>query len=276
VPFEYRDFELLSLTDDLRRGVALDALLRPTPRYAEGTELMVAAGTVKRIDVVAGTAIRLRIARHLRLRAGGVVTLTPPKDATVAEHLLELLSPLPGPVTVTASPSLPDRPRFGLVPATSIPDSDAAINAATFALEACDAARISDRRAALAAKTVMELADNALRHAGPLSDPPVVAATVSGRERLIEVAVTDPGETISESKEPRSALSAMPGARDGQGFLNELLRQGAKYELDVFIEALAGTARLRWTRRAHRTEHAPHVPGTTVVVRIASRSLDES
>jgi len=265
---EYKPPELLSLPETLRREIALDALLRAIPPAAADTELVMAAGPVRNVDVVAGTAIRLRIARHLREHPMGMVTIIPPLKGSVAVRFLELLSPLPSDVIVTAEHELPDRPRFALLPATPIVDAEVARIAAEFALEVCEAARISEERSSLVALAVMELVDNALTHAEDVDDAPVVAATVSGRERLIEVAVTDLGRGISEAESPRRLLSAIPGVKGGNGFLPELLRLGTKHGLKVSIEILAGTGRLRWAWSAHTTEHRRYVPGTTVIVRI--------
>jgi anti-sigma regulatory factor (Ser/Thr protein kinase) len=117
-----------------------------------------------------------------------------------------LIAPPPDRVIITESPDLPERHRFALVPATPIPDHAAAVDAAEFALEACEAARVSDLRANLVAAAIAELSANALQHATGTVDPPVVAATVGGRERTLEVAVTDLGRGISEA-EARHPLS---------------------------------------------------------------------
>jgi anti-sigma regulatory factor (Ser/Thr protein kinase) len=194
--------------------------------------------------------------------------IMPPSAAPVAEQLVELLTPHPDEVTITGSVELPDRPRFALVPATPVPDEEAAVAAAGFALEACDAARISEVRANLVGAAVAELSANALRHATDTQDPPVVAVAVSGRERTLEVAVTDLGRGISEANAPAELLRAVPGAKGGSGFLADLIRRGTARSLEVSIEMTAGTARLRWRWNHHRTETLAYVPGTTIVVRI--------
>lgn len=262
---ESADVELLSLAGDLGRDVAPQCLLTPGDGSAE---LVILASQVQRVDVVAGTATRLRIERHLREHSSGLVTFMPPATPTPAEHYLELLMPLPDGVKVTTQLDLRDRPRFALVPATPIADEGAAVDAASFALEACEAARIADTRANLVAAAIAELSANALQHGIDMSDSPVVAMTVSGRVRTLEVAVTDPGRGISEAVAPVELVRAIPGAKAGNGFLADLVRRGRKRDLDVSIEVLAGNARLRWTWASHRTEERVYVPGTTVVVRV--------
>jgi anti-sigma regulatory factor (Ser/Thr protein kinase) len=257
--------EWLSVAGDLRRDVALSSFLPPGDSRPE---LIVFSSQVQRVDVVAGTAARLRIAQHLREHPYGTVAIVPPVDAAVAERFLELLHPLPDRVSVTAARPLPARPRFALVPATPIPDSAAAVAAGEYALQACENARISEARSGVIALALMELADNALRHADGLDIAPVVAATVTGRERRVEVAVTDLGRGISEAETPRRVLGLIPGANRGTGFLPELLRLGMRHNLSVSIEVLAGRGRLRWTSQGHATEDRRYVVGTTVVARV--------
>lgn len=262
---ESAEVEYLSPAGDLRRRVALQSLLMP----GDGSsELLIAASQVQCVDVVAGTAMGLRLVRHLCEHPSGTVLIMPPSQATVAEHFVELVTPLPDSVTISGSFDLPERPRFALVPGTPIPDDGAAVDAAGFALQACDVARISEIRANLVGAAVAELSANALQHATDTLDPPVVAVTVAGRERTLEVAVTDLGRGISEAEAPANLLRAVPGAKGGNGFLADLIRRGNARSLEVSIEMTAGTARLRWRWNHHRTETLSYVPGTTIVVRI--------
>jgi anti-sigma regulatory factor (Ser/Thr protein kinase) len=250
------------------RDGALSAFLGEEPAGEKDTDLMIAASKVDRVDVLAGVAARMRIARHLRRHPVGMVTITPPSDRAVAGRLVDLLSPLPDGVTLTTEDDPAERPRFALIPATQVADGESAHKAGEFALEACEALRVSEERANIIALAVMELAENALVHGDGGEYPPVVAATVSGRERLVEVAVLDAGRGISEAGAPGELLSAIPDHKKGGGFLPELLRMGSKHDLTVRIDILAGTGRLRWKWNGHRTESGLYVPGTTVLVAV--------
>ncbi len=263
------DVEWLSVVGDLTRAAAPICLLQPS----EGKgALVVVASSVERVDAVTGTATRLRIARHAREQPDGTVMIALPSKLEPAEHLLELLTPLPDGVTPTRArlPRLADPPRYALLPATVVPEDDAALAAGTFALEACDRARISEIRSNLVAWAVVELAANALEHAEDASDPPVVAVTVSGRERRVEVAVSDAGRGFSEGKDAKARLTALPGAAGGITTLAEFVRRGAARDIDVSLEIIAGTGRLRWTQFRHQTSQAAWAPGTTVVARVAT------
>jgi hypothetical protein len=260
--------QIVSLTGAIRGETALAAMLAPAAVAADAAELLVVAMGVTRIDVVTGVALRLRISRHLRCHPRGSVTLWPPSDPLVAQRLIELLGPLPEAVIVTPEVELRPRVSFGVVPTTVIPDVEAATLAARFALKACEAAGITAPRSALAVKAIVELSDNALRHAGPAADAPVMAMTVAERTRALELAVTDSGTAISGHPDPGGVLAAFRGARDGDAFLADLLRQGVKRRLDVRLEVLSGTARLRWTPLGHRIERIQHVSGTTAIARI--------
>lgn len=261
------DVEWLSLGGNVVRDVAPVCLFAPSEPKSE---LVLVASGVGSVDVVAGTATRLRIARHFRQRPEGRVTIMPPSSASVAEHFIELLTPVPDGVTVSTPPELADPPRYALLPATLIPDDEAAVAAGAFALEACDRARIAPIRANLVAWAVVELSANALAHARGSDDPPVVAMTVSGRARVLEVAVSDLGRSISEAREAARLLGELPGTKGGQGALADFLRRGANRDLDVRLEVFAGTGRLRWTPMRHRASGDTWVPGTTVVARVAT------
>jgi len=265
---EFMQPELLTLSGKLTRARALDALLRVGLSSGSAADLMLCAESVTDVDVVAGAAARLRICRHLRESPGGQVTIVPPRDASTAERLLELLSPLPVGVLLSDDRAVPDQTRYGFMPATLIADSEQARLAAEFALEACEAARVSGARANLIALALMELADNALIHATGTVDPPVVAATVAGRERFVEVAAVDLGEGLSEPSDCLDLVRQIPGAKEGAGFLAGLIRMGSTRELQISIEIISGVARLRWTPASHRTVRGNYVPGTTVIARI--------
>ena len=262
------DVDWLSVGGDLTREHALDCLLRPSERKSE---LVLVGPGVDRVDAVTGTAARLRFERHLRLSPEGQVMIQLPTRAPANEHLLELLSPLPTGVTVAGpTPTLPVPARFALVPATPLRDDAAARAAAEFALDACENARISESRANLVAYAVVELGANAIAHAVDSEDPPIVAVTVAGRERILEIAVSDLGRGICEARDPVAVLSALPGLGSGVNPMADFLRRGAKRDVDVSLELFAGTGRLRWTQFRHRTSRGVWVPGTTVVARVAT------
>jgi len=265
---KFREPELLSLSGPITRERALDALLRVGPAVGAAAELAMFAEEMTDVDAVAGAAVRLRICRHLREHTDGQMTIVPPRDALVAERLLELLSPLPERVVLSDGRAMPEESRYGLVPATLIADGDDARLAAEFALEACEHARVSEVRANVIAVTIMELADNALAHATGTPDPPAVAATVTGRERFVEIATVDLGAGLSEQSDCLDRVRQIPGTKGGNGFLAHLIRKGASRELQISIEIITGVARLRWTATRHRTVRANYVPGTTVIVRI--------
>jgi hypothetical protein len=96
----------------------------------------------------------------------------------------------------------------------------------------------------------------------------VVAVTVSGRARVIEVAVVDLGTGISGATDPAEMLRAIPGPNNGNGALADLIRRGGVRRLAVSIEILSGTASLFWRWDQHKTENRSFVPGTSVVARI--------
>ena len=269
VSMQYRHPAMISLSGPVAGEAALTGFLGPEPADEEtDCDLMIAAATVDHVDVVTGAAARMRIARHLRRHPDGRVTLTPPKDGTVADRLLELLADLPDAVRIAPEREPVEHPRFALIPATQISDGQDAHAVGEFALEACEAARVSDERAGIVALATMELAENALLHAKDAEDSPVVAATVSGRERHVQIAVLDSGNGISEARSADKTLAAIPDHKNVAGFLPELLRLGQRHDLKVSIEILAGTGRLGWRWNGHRSLRGIHVPGTTVIARI--------
>ena len=269
VSMQYKDPAAISVAEDVRRDQALTSFLGVEPEGEPDTELMIYAGPVESLDVVTGAAARMRVARHLRKHPAGTVTLIPPRDGAVAGRLVDLLRPLPEGLTLTAWEDREDRPRYALLPATQIHDPEDAHLAGEAALEVCEAARVSEERAAIIALAVMDLAENALLHAEDATDPPIVAATVVGRERVVEVVVLDTGRGISESGDAEARLAALPAPLNGAGILPELLRIGKRHDLGVRIEVLAGTGRLRWRWNGHSTSRGLYVPGTTVVVTVS-------
>ena len=265
----FRDPALISVSGSAAVGEgALTSFLGDEPEGEADAELMVYASGVDRVDVLSGAALRMRIARHLRKHPQGGVTITPPNDRLAAERLLDLISDLPERVSVMAGVQRPQPGRYALIPATQVRDAEGAHLVGEAALTACEAARVSDERASIVALAVMDLTENALLHAVEPEDPPVVAATVVGRERLVQVAVLDSGRGISEARSPEELLAGLPSPLNGAGILPELLRRGRRDDLRVRIEVLAGTARLRWRWNGHATTKGVYVPGTTVVVSV--------
>jgi anti-sigma regulatory factor (Ser/Thr protein kinase) len=265
---DYGSPSLISLKGSLAGELALVNLLGPDVDAEQDSDLMIAAGGVTHVDVLTGAAMRMRIDRHLRGHPERRITITPPRNAAVAERLLDLLYGLPERVSVAHEHARPSRGRFALLPATQITEPDALHPLGEFALEACEAARLSAERANVVALAAMELGENALRYAGDAACPAVIAATVSGRERLVRLAVLDAGSAISEASSPERRLGSIPDPEKGAGFLSELLRLGQRDDLRVAIQILSGTGRLTWDWSAHRTERGIYVPGTTVLVRI--------
>ncbi|MGH2878987.1 MAG: ATP-binding protein [Solirubrobacteraceae bacterium] len=259
---------MISLSGSVDGQAALIGFLGPEPDGENDSDLMIAAAAVDRIDVLTGAAAKMRIARHLRRHPAGRVTVAPPREATVASRLLDLLGELPEAVTIATDRELPERSRFALIPATQINDPEDAHAAGEFALEACEFARVAEERAGVIALTVMELAENALRHGRDGEDPPILAASVAGRERSVRVVVLDSGKAISEALSPTERLAAIPDHANVRGFLPELLRLGRRHDLKVGIEILAGTGRLRWRWNGQHPGKGVHVPGTTVIARI--------
>lgn len=254
----------LSVRGDLRGEIGLESLLRSDDDVRDS--LVVAASSVTDVDVVSGVALGLRAARHLRQRPDGTVSVLMPTAEPAAALLAELLPAEAEKLILVDGPPPPEQPRAVVLPATSVPDEGAAVAAAEYALEVCDALRISEARAAAAAQAVMELTDNSLHHADGAPDLPVVAATVGGRSRTVRVAVTDAGRALSESPDPGRLLGEIPNAKSGNGFLPTLLRKGDKFGFKVRIEILAGTARLRWKWSGRQVSGGLHLSGTTVVV----------
>lgn len=260
-----------SLEGSLTRDAALTKLLAPRAPQGADCELLLNARSVDVVDVLAGTATRMRMARHLREHPQGQVTIWPPRRSEVAARFLDLLSPLPDGVSAgQANATAPST--FTLLAASQIRDGEDAMLAGCVTFDACHDARVGRTRAGFAALAAIELSDNALIHAADATDPPVLAAACFGRERIVEVAVTDLGGSISESNRPAELLAALPrhAAAGKPGFLGQILRCGREAGVDIDMNIMAGVGRLRWTRDGHRVYTAPHVQGMTVVARIGA------
>jgi anti-sigma regulatory factor (Ser/Thr protein kinase) len=263
--------DMVSLSGSLRDERALEQLLAPSVIQGPDTELCVNAHLVESIDVVAATATYMRIQRHLREHPQGSVTIWGPRQSSVAARFFDILSPLPDRVNMDV-PQSQAPAQFTLLPATPIADSEDAKLIGEVVLDACLEARISRRRAGYITETAMELADNAVIHAGNALDPAVVAVSSVGRERIVEVAVTDAGRGISEAEDAADLLRTIPGraVAGERGFLGVILIKGRAAGVDVAVRMIAGTARLLWTPAQHRTERRRYVPGTTVIARIGT------
>jgi anti-sigma regulatory factor (Ser/Thr protein kinase)/ABC-type transporter Mla MlaB component len=263
--------EYLSLSGDLTRASAVEQVLTLSTSADAASEICLDAGHVERVDAVAAAALRLRIARHHREHDQGTVTLVLPKEPDLAARLAALLDPPPEGVTLVGQVDEQPPANYSLVPATMVSDSHAAVALGGWTLEACERARISRARSTFVTAAAMELADNAVVHAQEPSDPPVVALTSAGRGRFIELAVLDTGRGIAESDDPREFLRAIPRrALDGEpGFLGFILQRARVARVQVQVQILAGTGRLLWTSMQHRTVVGRHLPGTTIIVRIA-------
>jgi anti-sigma regulatory factor (Ser/Thr protein kinase) len=263
--------DMVSLSGPLRGDRALEQLLAPSVIQDPDSELCLNAHAVDSIDVVAATATRMRIERHLREHPRGSVTIWMPQHAAVAARFFDILNPLPERVHVDTPESQPPA-HFTLLPATPIADSEDAQLTGEVVLDACLKARIARRRAGYITEATMELADNAVIHARQARDPAVVAVSSFGRERTVEIAVTDTGTAISEAEDPVALLRAIPGrALAGErGFLGLILNKGRAAGVDVSVRIVAGTARLLWTTTQHRTERRRYVPGTTVIARVGA------
>lgn len=263
--------DMVSLSGPLRGDRALEQLLAPSLIQDPDTELCLNAHVVDSIDVVAATATRMRIERHPREHPQGSVSIWLPQQAAVAARFFDILNPLPGRVHVDAPASQPPA-HFTLLPGTPIADSEDAQLAGEVVLDACRRARIARRRAGYITEATMELADNAVIHAHDPPDPAMVAVSSFGRERTVEIAVTDAGTAISEAEDPVAVLRTIPGrALAGErGFLGLILNRGRAAGVDVTVRMVAGTARLLWTPTQHRTERRRHVPGTTVIARVGA------
>jgi anti-sigma regulatory factor (Ser/Thr protein kinase) len=263
----------VSLTGPLRGESALVDLLAPSAQQPPDCELCINARAVDSIDVVGATATRMRTARHLREHPGGRVEIWQPGQGAVAARFYDILHPLPARAGMGERPETEPPTYFTLLPATAIEDSDAAHAIGELVWDQCLAARISELRAGYIALATMELTDNALIRATGALDPPVVAVSSTGRERIVEIAVTDGGTSISEAADPAAELAKLPGLGvDGaDGFLTMIHRRAAAVELDLSMHVVAGTGRLRWTATQHRTESGIHVQGMTVMARVAAR-----
>lgn len=264
--------EFLSLTGEVKRARALETILTPSVSEERDSELYIHAETVDGIDVVTATATRMRITRHRREHTRGRVTLFAPRDSSVAARFIDLLSPLPEHVTLVNRPDVDPPPHYALLPATVVPDIESISSLGEFAFDMCLRARISRRRAGFIAAAAMELSDNALIHGTGASEKPVTAIASFGRERLVEIAVTDAGTALSDADDPVELVRSIPGrAIAGErGFLAQILKRGQGAGVEVRVEIMAGTARLRWSAESHRTERHTRVPGTTVVARVGA------
>jgi anti-sigma regulatory factor (Ser/Thr protein kinase) len=266
-------FEFLSLSGSLTRAHALESLLAASTLDHEDAELCINATMVERVDVVAATATRMRLARHQREHPTGHASIWLPRRSATAARYADMLSPLPDRVDFGQRfPNTPAPTHYTLVPATQIPDSEAAVLAGEYVFDVCRRARISRRRAGYIAAAAMELADNAVVHAPAALDVPVLAVNSFGRARVVELAVTDAGTAVSDADDPITIVRSIPGrAIAGErGFLGQILRRGRQAGLDVTVEVMAGVAHLVWTTTRHRTIRARYVPGMTVVARIGA------
>jgi hypothetical protein len=269
VSFEFRDPTAISLSGELRREQALTSILSEEPPGAPDAELLINTRHIEGHDVAAAAALRMRIARHLREHERGRVTIAPPKDPLLAARLEDVLLPLPDGAVLADAETPGPEVRYAVLPATQVTDPEAAHLAGETALEFCEALRISDERAGMIALAAMGLAEQALDAEGA-TDAPVIAATVSGRTRRVELAVIDSGRAISESRSAKRMLETLTAPDNGAAILPELLRVGQRHELDVSIEILAGTGRLRWRWSGHTSEEGNYFPGTCVIVSIGS------
>jgi len=264
-------FEFLSLRGSLTRGHALEGLLAAGTVDDEHAELCIDATMVERVDVVAATATRIRLARHQREHPTGHASIWLPRRAATAARYADMLSPLPDRVGFGRHlPNASAPAHYTLVPATQILDSDAAMLAGEYVFDACRRARISRRRAGYIAAAAVEIADNAVTHAPEAVDVPVLAVNSFGRARIVELAVTDAGTAVSEADDPIAIVRSIPGrAIAGErGFLGHMLRRAQQAGVDVTVEILAGVAHLTWATTRHRTTRRRYVPGMTVVARI--------
>jgi anti-sigma regulatory factor (Ser/Thr protein kinase)/ABC-type transporter Mla MlaB component len=272
--------DFLSLTGDLTHETAVQQLLQRTTSQEPDTPLCFQAPGVTRVDAACAAAILTRIERHLVEHPDGPVTLAQPRDPNVAGRLLAMLdlpADLARHVTITGqvTPRIPSN--YALVPATAIPDPYAAAALGEYLLEACDRAGVPDQRSRFAAIAAVELAENALTHATDPAGPPVVVVTATPRAAAVELAVLDTGTGISGAADAAEILRTLPRhALDGNaGFLGDIMRRAREARQRIHVHVLSGTARLRWTPLAHRTEqHLPHVPGTTVIVRVTGELPD--
>jgi anti-sigma regulatory factor (Ser/Thr protein kinase)/ABC-type transporter Mla MlaB component len=264
--------DILSLVGPLTRERALEALLAPSTAEGDDAELCLNAHAVDAIDAAGAAATRMRIERHTREHPAGYVSIWLPRHAAVASRFYDILQPLPENVGVGKVPDASPPPHFTLLPATPTRDSEDALLAGGVVLDACLEARIARRRAGYITETTMELVDNALIHGASAPDRPVVAVSSFGRERTVEIAVVDAGTAISEADDPTAVLRTIPGrALAGErGFLGMILSKGASAGVDVQVQILSGTGRLRWTPTQHRTERRRYVPGMTVIARIGA------
>jgi hypothetical protein len=259
----------LSLSDELRREHALTSILSEAPVGDPAAELLINTRHIKSHDAVAAAALRMRVARHLREHERGRVTITPPKDPLLASRLEDVLLPLPEGVVLVDPESPGPEVRYAVIPATQVANPEDARLVGETALKFCEALRISDERAGMVALAAMGLAEQALAAEGA-SDAPVIAATVAGRTRRVELAVIDSSRAIGESGSTKYALVALTSPENGAAILPELLRVGQRHELDVNVEILAGTGRLRWRWNGHQTNEGIYVPGACTVVSIGS------
>lgn len=262
-------FDGVSLHGSLTRDRALVMLLGASTAEGRDAGLLLLARGVDSVDVVAATATRMRIARHLRSHPAGAVEFWLPGDSAVAARYLDLLDPLPDEVALDGDAGHPPA-HFTLLPATQVADSEDARLIGEVVYDSCLEARIARTRAGYAAEAAMELADNALVHAAGAPDPPVVAVSSFGRERIVEVAVTDAGTAISENPAAETLLGALPGRalEENPGFLALILNKALAAGVEATVQVYAGTGRLLWTRTQHRTDRGLYVPGMTVVARI--------
>lgn len=263
----------VSLAGPLRGESALVDLLAPSAQQPPDCELCINARAVDSIDAVGATATRMRIARHLRQHPDGRVEIWQPSQAAVAARVFDILYPLPERAGMGARPAVAPPAHFTLLPATAIEDSEAAHAIGEVVWDQCLAARISELRAGYIALAAIELTDNALIHAAGAPDPPVVAVSSFGRERIVEISVTDAGTSISEADDPAAELRGLPGrgVEGAAGFLTMIHRRAAAVGLDVKMRLVAGTGRLLWTATQHRTERRRHVEGMTVAAWVAAR-----
>lgn len=249
----------------LRGPRAVDVLPNLIESTARRLEL-VACG-LTRADAYTGAVVGAAIESHLAADPGNSVQLWEPRHDEAWSLLHWLTKPLPSRSQWSGDRLIPARDQRVLLPATPIPDPEAArLYTSVWLKSVAPALGISPQHAAWLVEAGAHFLDNSLVHA---SDSPIDVITAACHEPQgndLQIVTVDLGQTIAGQEDPEAALrDAVARSRDeGLGLhgINSIVELGQRRGADVSVRLAAGSARARNRGGRWRYEgDRPHVPG---------------
>jgi anti-sigma regulatory factor (Ser/Thr protein kinase) len=248
----------------LRGARAVDALadlLDTTGRRLE----LVACG-LTRADAYTGAVVGAAIESHLAANAENSAQVWEPRNDETWSLLYWLTKPLPARSQWCGDRAVPVRDQRVLLPATPIPDPEAArLYTSVWLKSVAPTAGISRRHAAWLIEAGAHFLDNSLVHATESRIDVITAACLEPQGNDMQIVTVDLGQTIAGQDDPEAALrDAVARSREGLGLhgLNSIVELGQRRGADVSVRLAAGTARARnrggrWRYESERV----HVPG---------------